>query len=153
RMATLFHLAMGLPWSVLVVPATALARKMVPRSAVKPHSARVVAEDELDRDALLKTLSEAGYLRVPVVEDPGSFAVRGALLDVWPPNAELPVRIELYGDLVLHIKPFDPYEQRTKKKPGTSDDQTVPEIWLPPAREAILTKETLARAKDRVQQL
>ena len=153
RMATLFHLASALPWKVLVVPATALSRKMVPKGAVKKHSAHVVAEEELDRDALVTTLSEAGYLRVPVVEDPGSFAVRGALLDVWSPSAAEPVRIELYGDLVLHIKPFDPFEQRTRKKPGTTEDESVREIFLPPAREAILTKETLARAKDRVQQL
>ncbi len=75
----------------------------------------IVAEQELDRDALVRSLSEAGYLRVPVVEDPGSFAVRGALLDVWPPSSEMPVRVELYGELVLSMKPFDPVEQTTKK--------------------------------------
>ncbi len=151
RMATLFHLASKLPWKVLVVPAAALARKLVPRQMVREHTPRVVAEGELDRDRLLVTLAETGYLRVPVVEDPGTFAVRGALLDVWPPSAAAPVRIELYGDLVLHIKPFDPFEQRTRKK--GAEDETLPEIWLPPAREAVLTRETTARAKDRVQQL
>ena len=151
RMATLFHLSEGLPWTVLVVPAAALVRKVVPRRVVHEHSVRVVAEAELDRDLLLSRLSESGYLRVPVVEDPGTFAVRGALLDVWPPSEASPVRVELYGDLVLHIKPFDPYEQRTRKK--GAEDETLPEIWLPPAREAVLTRETTARAKDRVQQL
>ena len=150
RMATLFHLARGLPWRVLVVPAAALARKVVPRAVLLEHALRVVAEEEIDRDALVKELSEAGYLRVPVVEDPGSFAVRGAIFDVWPPSAEAPVRIELYGDLVLSLKPFDPYEQRTK---AGDDASTLKELWLPPAREAVLTKENVARARDRVQQL
>jgi transcription-repair coupling factor (superfamily II helicase) len=151
RLATLFHLASGLPWKVLAVPAAGLTRKVIPRKTVRAHSHRVVAEEELDRDALVKSLSEAGYLRVPVVEDPGSFAVRGALLDVWAPNLDAPVRIELYGELVLSIQPFDPYEQRTKKVGG--EEVKLKEVWFPPAREAVLTKETIARARDRVQQL
>ncbi len=153
RLATLFHLASELPWKVLTVPAAGLVRKVVPRSIIRAHSHHVVAEDELDRDGFIKSLSEAGYLRVPVVEDPGSFAIRGAILDVWPPSADAPVRIELYGELVLSIQPFDPYEQRTKKPAAGSGDGKLREVWLPPAREAVLTRETTARARDRVQQL
>ncbi len=151
RMATLFHLARGLAFRVLVVPAAGLTRKVVPRRVVREHTSRIVAEDELDREALVVRLSDAGYLRVPVVEDPGSFAVRGALLDVWPPNVDSPLRVELYGDLVLSIKPFDPHEQRTKKDNGA--DVLVKDVWLPPAREAILTKDAVSRAKDGVQEL
>ncbi len=150
RMATLFHLAHGRPWSVLVLPATALARKVVPRAVLRKRADKIVAEQELDRDALIERLAESGYLRVPVVEDPGSFAVRGALLDVWPPNTDTPMRVELYGDLVLSIKPFDPIEQRTKKG---DDAPGLKEVWLPPAREAILDRETVARARSRLQQL
>ena len=113
RMATLFHLAHERPWSVLVVPASALARKVVPRTELAKRADRLVAEQELDRDGLVRSLAEAGYLRVPVVEDPGGFAVRGALIDVWPPSSENPVRVELYGELVLSMKPFDPIEQTT----------------------------------------
>jgi transcription-repair coupling factor (superfamily II helicase) len=151
RMATLAHLAENLPWSVLIVPAAALVRKVVPRAVVRARTERVVAESELDRDALVARLIETGYLRVPVVEDPGSLAVRGALLDVWPPSAEQPLRVELYGDLVLTIKPFDAHEQRTLRVDGK--DVTVPEVWLPPAREAILSKEAVDLARDRVRQL
>jgi transcription-repair coupling factor (superfamily II helicase) len=151
RMATLFHLARELPWRVLVVPAVALTRKVAPRAVVREHSYRIVAEDELDRDRLVARLAETGYLRVPVVEDPGTFAVRGALLDVWPANSEHPLRVELYGDLVLSIRPFDPYEQRTKKLDGK--EVGLAEIWLPPVREGVLTREATARARDRIQQI
>jgi transcription-repair coupling factor (superfamily II helicase) len=153
RMATLQHLAGGKPWQVLAVPAAALARKVPPRDVVLAHTSKIVAEEELDRDALVKTLTEAGYLRVPVVEDPGSFAVRGALIDVWPPSAELPARVELYGDLVLSIKLFDPYEQRTLSRGDKDKTGVLGELALPPAREAILTRENAARAKSRLQQL
>jgi transcription-repair coupling factor (superfamily II helicase) len=148
RMATLFHLAHDRPWSVLCVPASALARKVVPRKELAKRADRIVAEQELDRDVLVRSLSEAGYLRVPVVEDPGSFAVRGALLDVWPPSSELPVRVELYGELVISMKSFDPIEQTTRK-----DAVDLKQVWLPPVREAILDGKTSARARERLTQL
>jgi len=148
RMATLFHLAHERPWSVLVLPASALVRKVPPRTDLARRADRIVAEQEIDRDALVRALSEAGYLRVPVVEDPGSFAVRGALLDVWSPSSEAPVRVELYGDLVLSLKEFDPIDQTTKK-----DAPALRELWLSPVREGILDARTVARARERVTQL
>jgi transcription-repair coupling factor (superfamily II helicase) len=147
RMATLGHLARERPFRVLVVPATGLARKLVPRAVVRDHTHRVVTDADLDRDGLVRALTEAGYLRVPVVEDPGSFAVRGSLLDVWPPGSEEPARIELYGDAVLSIKPFDPTAQTTRASAA------LKEIWLPPARDTILAKEYVERARMRVAQL
>ena len=157
RMATLAHLAAGRPWRVLVAPATALVRKVVPPDALQAHTSRVVHEAELDRDRLIRDLADAGWLRVPVVEDPGTFAVRGSLLDVWPPGAPEPARVELYGDLVVSIKPFDPTTQTTKtlksKGDGTTEEASLPEIWLPPARDAILAKDFVDRAKRRIANL
>ncbi len=150
RLATLAHLSRaqkpgGSPFRALVVAAPALVRKVVPRAVVEARTERVTAEDELDRDRLVARLAEAGYLRVPVVEDPGSFAVRGALLDVWPPSSPTPARIELYGDVVLSIKRFDPDRQRTLG--------AISELRLPPAREAILDPDAVERARRRVAEL
>ena len=91
RVAALCHLAHGLPWQFLVAPVGALLRKVAPAQALRGAlaSASSVA-DIVDRDELVELLGECGYLRVPVVEDPGSFAVRGALIDVYPPHAEAP---------------------------------------------------------------
>lgn len=151
RMATLAHLVSGRPWRALVIPATALVRKIVPPDAVRLHSKRIVHEEELDRDRLVRDLNDGGWLRVPVVEDPGSYAVRGSLLDVWAPGAPDPVRVELYGDLVISIKPFDPGTQTTKgDKEGSQGDESLNEIWLPPARDQILAKDFVERAKRRV---
>jgi transcription-repair coupling factor (superfamily II helicase) len=142
RLATLFHLAVDLPWTVLVCPVAALSRKVVPRDEMLEHAELVVAEQELDRDALTTRLARMGYVRSPLVEDPGTFAVRGALLDVWAPSAEAPVRVELYGDLVMSLKAFDPETQRTLRD--------VREVWISPAREAILTPAAVERARGRV---
>ncbi len=145
RMATLAYLSSGRPFRVLVAPAIALSRKLVPADAVRAHTHHVQKDKELDRELLIRQLTESGYLRVPVVEDPGSFAVRGSLFDVWPPGAESPSRIELYGDEVLSIKPFDPIAQTTR---GESQ-----EVFLPPARDTILAKDFVDRAKERIGQL
>jgi transcription-repair coupling factor (superfamily II helicase) len=159
RMATLASLAGRAPPRVLVTTATLLARKVVPRAVVRAHTHRVIAEDGLDRDWLLARMAETGYIRVPLVEDPGSFAVRGALLDVWPPNLADPVRVELYGDLVISIKPFDAMDQKTRNEPvggsaegGTAQTRTS-EVAIAPVRETILAREYVARARDRITQL
>jgi transcription-repair coupling factor (superfamily II helicase) len=148
RVATLSHLAQDRPWRVLIVPAAGLARKVVPRKELASRATLVVAESEIDREALVRSLSDAGYLRVPIVEDPGSFAVRGSLLDIWPPSSDAPVRVELYGELVLSMKAFDPIDQKTVR--AAAD---IKQLWLPPAREAILDRGTVARARERVTQL
>jgi transcription-repair coupling factor (superfamily II helicase) len=147
RMATLGHMARQRPFRVLVVPAVGLTRKLVPRAVVREHTHRVQVDADLDRERLVRALTESGYLRVPVVEDPGSFAVRGSLLDVWHPGMDEPARIELYGDAVLSIKSFDPTAQTTRA------DSVKKELWLPPARDTILAKEYVERARNRVAQL
>jgi len=165
RLVTLFHLAQKLPWRFLVVPAAGLARRVVPRSEVERHSDLILAEQEIDRDKLIARLSAAGYLRAPLVEDPGSFAVRGSVLDLWPPSSELPVRIELYGDLVLSLRPFDPSLQRSVGAPDDGDEparfesparskpRELKELWVPPVRETILTPAAVDRAREVVRSL
>ncbi len=145
RLSVLFHLAQGLPCSFLVTSAAGLARKVPPRASVQKRSLCVKAESELNRETLIATLVEGGYLRVPVVEDPGSFAVRGALLDVFCPHAERPARIELDGDLVFAIHSFDTEDQRTR--------DALSELWIHPAREAMLGSEELTRARDALSDL
>ncbi len=145
RLSTLFHLAHELPFRALVAPAAALARRVPPRDELTRRSIVVRAEGELDRDKLIRTLSESGYLRVPVVEDAGTFAVRGALIDVFPTNARFPVRIELDDWLVMSIKVFDPEDQRTLR--------TTNEITLHPAREALMGPSELAVARQKIREL
>ncbi|MGF1464765.1 MAG: transcription-repair coupling factor [Sandaracinaceae bacterium] len=145
RLTTLHHLASGLPWRFLVLPLAALARRVPPREALLLRSMVIRAEEELDRDALVDVLVQGGYVRVPVVEDPGTFAVRGALIDIFPPSARAPARIELDDWLVLSIKRFEPDDQRTL---GPID-----ELSVHPVRDALYGPEELARAKTRIREL
>jgi transcription-repair coupling factor (superfamily II helicase) len=59
------------------------------------------------------TLERAGYLRVDVVEDPGTYAVRGGVIDVYVPSLRFPVRIELFDDEIERMRLFDPETQRS----------------------------------------
>lgn len=151
RMSVLARLAAGQSWSVLVVPVAGVARKVPPRAMISASTRTIDVDTEIDRDLLAAQLSEAGYLRAPVVEDPGSFAVRGALLDVWPPGDATPYRVELYGDLVLSIKPFDASGQRTAQ--GEGKESAVTSVFLPPVRDAVLTADSIVRARDTVRRL
>ncbi|HET9956028.1 MAG TPA: transcription-repair coupling factor [Polyangiaceae bacterium] len=140
RAATLFHIAAGLPFQFVVITASALGRRVVRPEVLRQAAIRIEAESELDLAQLASRLTFAGYLRTPVVEDPGTFAVRGGLLDVWPAGAEGPLRVELYGDLILTIRKFDPDDQRTIGE--------LTEAWLPPAREAIIDAAAESRARN-----
>ena len=86
----------------------------------------IEAEEELDRDQTIKRLARSGYSRAPVCEDPGTYAVRGGVLDVFVPLYRFPVRIEFYGDLVESLRFYDPATQRTLRK--TTEIYLHPEL-------------------------
>src|SRR5690606_32629876 len=90
-------------------------------------------------------LDELGYLRVPVVEDPGSYSIRGGLVDLWSADAEQPLRLDLFGDWILSIKTFEPDSQRTRSE--------LSEATITPARETILTEKTVRRAREQLREL
>ncbi len=145
RLAVLFHLAKGLPWRFLVLPGAALCRRVAPREALAARSLLIEAEGEVERDELIEVLAAGGYLRVPVAEDPGTFAVRGGIVDIFPPHGRTPARIELDDYLVLSIKRFDPDDQRTL--------ESVPRIFVHPARDTVLDAATRPGAIARVREL
>ena len=146
RMATLFRLSQGLAGEVLVCAPSSLARRVMPREAFAALVDVLEAEQEIDRDHTLRTLVRGGYARTPVVEDPGTFAVRGGVIDVFVPLYRFPVRIELYGDLVESMRFFDPSSQRTMRH--------IAQLYIHPVRDTVLTapqrlRERLLDAGDR----
>ena len=137
RMAGLFHLHLDDgprdPPRALVLSVRALARRVLPRPALDARSLLLSPAMEQDRDELARKLSGAGYSRVPLVEDPGTFAVRGGVFDVWSPLESQPARLEFFGDTVEKIRFFDPQTQLSTR------DAT--ELSLCPAREIVLDTE------------
>ena len=105
--------------------------------------AKVVRRGEMvDPERLIEHLRIVGYNQVDVVEMPGEFAHRGGLLDVYPPELDRPVRIELFGDEVESIRKFDPSTQRSAA--------TTEEVVLLPLTETPVEEETLAAINARL---
>ncbi len=117
------------PYLVVISIDTLLCRLM-PKTRLDRYSELVMADEETDRDALIHRLEVGGYHRVSLVEDPGEYAVRGGILDLFVPGMTRPVRMEFFGDLVESIRSFSPYTQRGIKE--------LSEIIVVPATEAIL---------------
>src|SRR5512142_2686831 len=84
----------------VVVSARGLCRRVVPRAVFEAGSDLLGKGVEIARDALAAKLVLLGFTRTPLVEDPGSFAVRGGIVDLWSPADTAPVRLELFGDEV-----------------------------------------------------
>ncbi len=139
RMAMLFRLSQGFAPAVLVASAAALFRRVIPRLAYDRLCDVVESGSRMDRDATIATLVRGGYGRAQVVEDPGTFAVRGAVLDFFPPVYRHPVRIELFGDDVESIRLYDASTQRTLRP--------LPSVFLHPVRETIRTEGADPRAR------
>src|SRR5687767_7515416 len=136
RVATLYRLPTTRR-GILVVPVATLMQRLSPVEFVAGNALVVETGQKLDFESEKRRLESAGYRHVPQVLDPGDFAVRGALLDVFPMGASEPYRIELLDDEIDSIRSFDPETQRSQ--------QRVESVRMLPAREFPLD-ENAARA-------
>ncbi|HEY7376057.1 MAG TPA: transcription-repair coupling factor [Polyangia bacterium] len=139
RMAALFRLSRGFAPRVLVASAAALFRRVVPRAPFDSLCEMIASGATLDRDATVAALVRAGFSRSPVVEDAGTFAVRGAVIDLYPPIYKHPIRIELFGDEVESIRLYDAATQRTLRP--------LDAVYIHPVRETIATAGADPRAR------
>lgn len=139
RLGTLFHLSQGTRFPAVVLSLRALLRKVLPPSTMRELSELVKVGQDFDRDSMARKLASMGYQSSPLVEDPGTFSVRGGILDVFSPLYERPVRLEFFGDTIESIRAFDPDTQRTV--------DSLKEVFLVPAREVMLTEQTRPRAE------
>ncbi|RLC43453.1 MAG: transcription-repair coupling factor, partial [Candidatus Coatesbacteria bacterium] len=127
---------------IVVAPAEALVLRTAPKDLIAEHVLDLAVMDECDMEKVAVRLLGAGYKREYVVELPGSFAIRGGILDIFPPNADLGIRLELLDDRIESIREFDPSTQRSVRK--------LRSAVIPPASEVILTEEV---AKDATRRL
>ena len=124
--------------ALIVLSLKALMQKVMPRAVLEAYQRVISIGDMQDRDALVETLFTGGYKRETLVEERGEFSVRGHVLDIFPPTAEKPFRLEFFGDELESIRIFDPASQR-------STGEEV-EFVLTPAREVILSEERRKKA-------
>jgi transcription-repair coupling factor (superfamily II helicase) len=144
RLHTLARLIEGTVKAV-VAPVAAVMQRILPQAALGRVSQYLMTGEETGREELLGKLANLGYAHVPLVEDRGTFSVRGGIVDIFPPDLPSPVRVEFFGDFVETIRTFDPATQRSL--------HPLSELVLLPSREIILPegelKEFAARLKIR----
>ena len=133
RVATLYRLP-SLKRGVLVVPVATLMQRLAPRSYIGGSSLVLENRQRFKLDEESQRLIASGYRHVPQVFEPGDFAVRGAIVDIFPMGSAEPYRIELLDEEIDSIRTFDPETQRSAQK--------VERVRLLPAREFPLTEET-----------
>lgn len=118
--------------TLAVAPWTALALRVPARTAVRARSVRVEAGQTLEREGFLAALALGGYTRQALVEERGEFAVRGGIVDFFPPERARPLRVELLGDEVESLREFDPASQRS--------EAALARAVIPPARELLFDR-------------
>ena len=139
RLATLYRLP-ALERGILVVSAPTLMHRLPPRAYLEANALLLEAGQRLDLEAFRRRLENSGYQSVSQVMEPGEFAVRGSLLDLFPMGSERPFRIDLFDDEIESIRTFNPDNQRTLRK--------VEHVRLLPAREFPLTPEAIKRFRQ-----
>ncbi|MCB9723927.1 MAG: transcription-repair coupling factor [Spirochaetaceae bacterium] len=123
------------PPPIVVAPRSALSLRVPSRELLRATTERLHVGQPVDRDALVARLVARGYQRMALVEEPGEVAVRGDIVDVFPPQLAAPLRLELWGDEIDSIRSFDPASQRSQEKCQAA--------LLPPPRELVFDRDTI----------
>jgi len=135
RLAALHRLvdAHSDPPRLIVASLRSLQRRVIAPAAFLGLCARWAAGELLARDAAIAALEHAGYLRVDVVEDPGTYAVRGGVIDLYVASLRFPVRVELDDEIIERMRLFDPETQRSLRP--------IDHCPIHPVRETVATVE------------
>ncbi len=128
------------PLAVVTTPVRSLLQPMV-SGLGELAPVKLTAGEGASMDDTIAHLVDVGYARVEMVERRGEIAVRGGLLDVFPPTEEHPLRVEFWGDEVEEIRYFKAADQRSL---ATAEGG----LWAPPCRELLLTPSVRARARQ-----
>jgi len=151
---------------VLVIPAEALLRRIIPKRTLNNLAELVIAGEETDQADLVRRLVSTGYEKVSLVQTPGEISLRGGILDIFPPHpGELisinnsspmisdncPVRLDFFGDTVESIRFFDPISQRSLQELEEFAILPVSDIIYPEREDdgiPIPAKRLLERARE-----
>jgi transcription-repair coupling factor (superfamily II helicase) len=139
RLAALYRLPQR-RHGILVVPVATLMQRLAPRDYLDRYALLLKTGERLNLDSFRQRLEAAGYNCVSQVVEHGEFAVRGAILDLFPMGAARPYRIELFDDTVESIRDFDPETQLSVARTTA--------IELLPAREFALDKDSISQFRQ-----
>ena len=141
RMSTLAALVSGLSGSFVVLTTLNAASQRLPARAVMRGASFVAQVGERVDEAQLKGfLARMGFSPVSTVAEPGDFAIRGGIVDIFPPGNTGPVRLDFFGDVLDGARRFDPVSQRTTEK--------LKSVEFAPMSEVILDEAAISRFRQ-----
>ncbi|MGH1465389.1 MAG: transcription-repair coupling factor [Cognatishimia sp.] len=141
RMATLAGLVHGMPGQfVLLTTLNAATQRLPARAVLKGAAFRAQVGYQINEKALREFLVRMGFTQAPTVMEPGDYAIRGGIIDIFPPGDGGPVRLDLFGDVLDGARRFDPISQRTTEK--------LDLIELAPVSEVILDEAAIRRFRQ-----
>jgi transcription-repair coupling factor (superfamily II helicase) len=126
---------------LLVTTVNAATQRLLTPFRIRQLTRRLAEGERIDRDALIRQLSDLGYQRVETVGEAGEYAVRGSLVDLFPAGESSAIRLDFFGDEIETMRRFDPADQRTT---GPAEA-----LILIPASEALLDEGTIKRFRSR----
>ncbi|MGJ8616524.1 MAG: transcription-repair coupling factor, partial [Sulfitobacter sp.] len=141
RMATLAGLVHGMPDKFILLTTLNAATQRVPARAILRNAAfSAKVGNRIDEAALRQFLVRMGFVQSPTVMEPGDYAIRGGIIDIYPPGDLGPVRLDLFGDTLDGARRFDAATQRTTEK--------LDMIELAPVSEVILDEPAITRFRQ-----
>jgi len=123
--------------AVLLTTVNAVLQRVPAKELVANQALSAAPGNVIGMDSIVRWLELNGYTRASTVREPGDYAVRGGILDLYPPGMDLPVRLDFFGDSLETIRTFDPQTQRT--------EYPVRALDLVPVAEFQLITETIRR--------
>jgi transcription-repair coupling factor (superfamily II helicase) len=141
RASALWKIATGAA-SIVIVPVEAASMRVFPADYYANLGRVLRREEEIDMDELTTHLASVGYSPMDIVEMPGQFTRRGGIFDVYSPEADRPVRMELFGDEIESLRKFEPDSQRSST--------VIEETWLLPLTETPVSEDLLAAVHQRL---
>jgi len=115
---------------IVIATVNSVIQRCAPRAVMAEGGVHAATGATLDIERLKSYLAVNGYARASTVAERGDYAIRGGVVDVWPADAEHPVRLDFFGDAIESVRAFDPQTQRTTKQLKTTDFTPVSEIAL-----------------------
>jgi len=141
RMATLAALVHEMPGQYVLLTSLNAATQRVPaRSVLREAAFTAAVGKRIDEEALRAFLVRMGFTQSPTVMEAGDYAIRGGIIDIFPPGQDGPIRLDLFGDTLDGARRFDPVSQRTTEK--------LTEIELAPVSEVILDEAAITRFRQ-----
>lgn len=141
RMSTLAALAQGVPGPFILLTTLSAATQYLPkRDLLAQASFTADVGQPIDEGALRAFLVRMGFVQSPTVMEPGDYAIRGGIIDIFPPGEGGPVRLDLFGDVLDGARRFDPITQRTTEK--------LARVELAPVSEVILDDAAITRFRQ-----